>query len=224
MFNNCTGLTSVTIGNTVKVIDYSAFYNCSALTDVIIPNSVTRIASYAFEDCSGLTSITIPNSVIRIGERAFNRCTSLKSVSIPNSVLYLGPGSFASCYALTDVYSHITDPAGLSYDGQIFYIIQEDIDFAARTLHVPENTALSYQLHSYWCPFFGRIVEDVMPSNQSGDVNGDNSVTISDVTALIDLLLNGETAPLSADCNQDGNISIADVTALIDYLLSGAWN
>ena len=62
-----------------------------------------------------------------------------------------------------------------------------------------------------------------MPNNQSGDVNGDNSVTISDVTALIDMLLSGAAAPLSADCNGDGNISIADVTALIDYLLSGTW-
>ena len=171
-----------------------------------------------------MTSITIPSSVTRIGERAFEACTGLKSVVIPASVIYIGYGSFGSCYALTDVYSHITDPAGVSYDGQIFYIIQEDIDFSVRTLHVPENTALSYQLNSYWCPFFGRIVEDVMTGNQLGDVNGDNQATIADVTALIDMLLSGETAPQSADCNKDGNISIADVTALIDHLLSGAWN
>ena len=63
-----------------------------------------------------------------------------------------------------------------------------------------------------------------MTGNQLGDVNGDNQATIADVTALIDMLLSGETAPQSADCNKDGNISIADVTALIDYLLSGAWN
>ena len=59
---------------------------------------------------------------------------------------------------------------------------------------------------------------------QRGDVNGDGSVNISDVTTLIDILLSGETAPQTADCNQDSNINISDVTALIDYLLSGTWN
>ena len=62
------------------------------------------------------------------------------------------------------------------------------------------------------------------PAVIRGDVNGDNNVDISDVTALIDLLLGGGTiGNAAADCNQDGSINIADVTALIDYLLSGTW-
>ena len=60
-----------------------------------------------------------------------------------------------------------------------------------------------------------------------GDVNGDTEVDIADVTALIDLLLSGETiSPASnpaADCNLDNSIDIADVTTLADYLLSGTW-
>ena len=60
-------------------------------------------------------------------------------------------------------------------------------------------------------------------ANLRGDVNGDNSVSIGDVTALIDILLSGETAPQTADCNQDSSVNISDVTALIDYLLSGKW-
>jgi len=59
-----------------------------------------------------------------------------------------------------------------------------------------------------------------------GDVNRDGEVSIADVTALIDHLLNGdieesdEFSPAAADCSQDGEVSIADVTALIDMLLS----
>ena len=59
-----------------------------------------------------------------------------------------------------------------------------------------------------------------------GDVNGDGSVNISDVTALIDYLLSGNALGISlsgADCNQDSSVNISDVTALIDYLLSGTW-
>ena len=63
------------------------------------------------------------------------------------------------------------------------------------------------------------------PSFIVGDVNGDGNVTISDVTALIDLLLGGGTINNpAADCNNDTNVTISDVTALIDYLLGGSWN
>ena len=55
-----------------------------------------------------------------------------------------------------------------------------------------------------------------------GDVNGDNSVNISDVTALIDYLLTGHTSIVfeNADVDGDDGVSISDVTALIDKLLN----
>ena len=61
-------------------------------------------------------------------------------------------------------------------------------------------------------------------TSQRGDVNGDGSVNISDVTTLIDLLLGGGSiSNPAADCNQDSSVNISDVTALIDYLLSNHW-
>ena len=59
-----------------------------------------------------------------------------------------------------------------------------------------------------------------------GDVNGDNDVTIADVSALIDYLLTGDPTGVNlaaANCNGDSDVSIADVSALIDYLLTGSW-
>ncbi len=55
-----------------------------------------------------------------------------------------------------------------------------------------------------------------------GDVNGDGSVNISDVTVLIDYLLGSGTATVdmdAADVNSDGLVNISDVTILIDMLL-----
>ena len=59
-----------------------------------------------------------------------------------------------------------------------------------------------------------------------GDVTGNNEVDISDVTALIGYLLNGDGSSLNlanADCTLNGEIDISDVTALIGYLLNGTW-
>ena len=82
-FAGCTGLTSVTIPNSVTCIRISAFSGCSGLTSVTIPNSVTRIGDYAFYGCSGLTSVTIPNSVTSIGKWAFAGCRNLKEIFVP---------------------------------------------------------------------------------------------------------------------------------------------
>ena len=58
---------------------------------------------------------------------------------------------------------------------------------------------------------------------EPGDVNHDGSVSIGDVTALIDCMLGnpGDGCLICADANQDGNVSIGDVTAIIDKLLGG---
>ena len=75
-------------------------------------------------------------------------------------------------------------------------------------------------------PFVDETCTVTLPATViRGDVNGDGSVTISDVTALIDLLLgSGTINNPAADCNNDTNVTISDVTALIDYLLGGSWN
>ena len=97
------GLTSVTIPNSVTSIGPYAFSGCSGLTSVDIPNSVTSIGDYAFWDCSGLTSVTIPNSVINIGKSAFSGCSVLTSVTIPNSVTSISSYAFNYCSGLTSV-------------------------------------------------------------------------------------------------------------------------
>ena len=62
-------------------IEDGAFSGCSGLTSITIPNSVTSIGGRAFYGCSGLTSITIPNSVTSIGSVAFYECDNITIVN-----------------------------------------------------------------------------------------------------------------------------------------------
>ncbi|MBD5392071.1 leucine-rich repeat domain-containing protein, partial [bacterium] len=93
-FSNCTGLTSVTIGESVTTIGTQAFWNCTGLTSVTIPGRVTTIESHAFYSCTGLTSVTIGESVTSIGASAFSNCTGLISVTIGESVTTIGTQAF----------------------------------------------------------------------------------------------------------------------------------
>ena len=88
----------------VTTIDDRAFEWCTGLTGITIPNSVTSIGDYAFEGCESLISITIPDSVTSIGEYAFAGCESLTSVYISDiakwcSISFSNYGANPLCFA-----------------------------------------------------------------------------------------------------------------------------
>ena len=70
------------------------------------------------------------------------------------------------------------------------------------------------------------FTNEATPSFLRGDVDGDGEVSISDVTALIDYILDHDASNIiieACDCDQDGEVGISDITVLIDYILSGVW-
>ena len=72
-------------------------------------------------------------------------------------------------------------------------------------LYVPGNGMAAYQLSK---------------NVKFGDVNGDGTVDVSDVTALINMILGTTPANLEvADINADGILDVTDVTALINAIL-----
>ena len=62
-FKDCSGLTSVTIGNSVTSIGYRAFSGCSRLTSITIPDSVTSIGNDAFKGCDKLVEVINKSSL-----------------------------------------------------------------------------------------------------------------------------------------------------------------
>ena len=98
----------------VTSIGNSAFLNCSGLTSVTIPNSVTSIGERAFEQCS-VTSVAIPNSVTSIEWHAFAGCSGLTSVTIPNSVTFIAYYAFCDCTSLTSI---VVESGNTVYDSR----------------------------------------------------------------------------------------------------------
>lgn len=96
-FHDAGNLTSITIPNTITIIEDQAFYRCSSLKNITIPNSVQRIGYSAFYGCSSLESITIPDGVKSIEMSTFYGCSGLKSIIIPDSVTNIVNSAFQDC-------------------------------------------------------------------------------------------------------------------------------
>ena len=132
-YYGCSGLTSVTIPNSVTSIGNDAFNGCSSLKKVIVPDIAAWCnISFDGEDANPLyyakhiysgenteiTDLVIPNSVTSIGGSAFKNCINLTSIIIPNSVTSIGSSAFSGCNGLTS----ITIPNSVtSIGGYAFY-------------------------------------------------------------------------------------------------------
>ena len=109
-FGYCSGITSITIPESVTSIGDHAFVACSGITSITIPESVTSIYDGTFYGCSGLTSITIPESVTSIYDMTFYGCSGLTSITIPKNVTYIGQRTFYGCSGLISIFVEEGNP------------------------------------------------------------------------------------------------------------------
>ena len=208
MFMGSASLTSLDLShfNTTMVTDmFNMFYECSNLASLDVSGFNTaqvRDMRGMFQGCSMLTSLDLSSfNTARVGHMGmmFLGDSHLSTIYVGSSwsteSINYSAEMFLDCTSLVG-------GKGTTYDAN-----HVDVEYA----HIDGGTSN---------PGYFTAKVDFIP----GDVNGDNSTSISDVTDLIDVLLSGETAPQAADCNGDSNVSISDVTALIDYLLGGSWN
>ena len=176
-FYVCSSLTSITIPDGVTSIGNCAFYGCSSLTSITIPDGVTSIRIWAFYGCSSLTSITIPDGVTSIGYEAFGYCSSLTSITIPNSVTSIGNSAFSDCTGLKTVInlSSLSISKGSTGNGYVGY-------YANKVINAPNGTIESDFIWAKidgvntLAAYLGNDTELTLPANY----NGENYVIGSD--------------------------------------------
>ena len=104
-FAGCRELETLVISSGVTKIEANAFKNCEVLTDVIIPDSVTSVGDYAFKECFSLKSALFgtDSKLTSLGKNVFESCTSLQRVTFGDRLSSFGADIFKGCTALTEV-------------------------------------------------------------------------------------------------------------------------
>ncbi len=200
-------LTTLFISNkgslkTLRVTGNTLLTKLECYYNSITTLSVTDCPALTYLDCCGnkLTSLSVSG------------CTALNHLEIYRNQI--------SGTAMTTLVNSLPTRSA-SNKGELRAIYDSD-DSNSMT-----DAQINIARNKYWLPkhYDGTAWIEYITMTR-GDVNGDGSINIADVTTLISLILTGDTNASvhpAADCNLDGNINIGDVTTLINRVLSGSW-
>lgn len=209
-----------TVPDGTVIIGANAFVGNSRLQTVNMPTSLRTIAQRAFYGCTKITFFEVPKGVVTIDDFAFSRCSALQGVMLPSTLTSLGGAAFHEDAALVAIACKAKTPPACGT--ALSFLPFDSSHFSSATLAVRPGGKRRYEQTYVWQNFTNIIESDALieVETEPGDVNGDGNINVSDVAALINLLLSGAAPTDGADVNQDGSVNVSDVAALISYLLS----
>ena len=113
-FEGCTGMTRVSLPQSLKTIGEKAFCGCSALQQIMLPPTVTALGASAFKECVRLASVALPAGVTALGDSVFYGCTGLKTAVLSDRVKAIPKDAFRGCTGLM----RVTVPASAETVGE----------------------------------------------------------------------------------------------------------
>lgn len=237
VFRESPSFESLDMPNTVTTMGIGMFYVCPSLKNIHLSRSLTILPNASFYQCSLLTELDIPGTVTHIGNAAMYKCTSLKRLKIGDKDAPAGTTDIEH-YALA--YSNDLERLELGANlDSLTYGSLDDLSnvkliicwattpprsnehgmyaaFSRTPLYVPKASVEAYRQATMWNKF-----QTILPIEDVGDITGDGSISVADVTALISKILSGDSDGLfMCDVNLDGSVSVADVSALIGQVLN----
>ena len=222
--NPCVGATSLRAFNVAAGNEYFTTYEGCLYATAGATVKPTRAEGDAPAGLTALVGVPtgwqqnvlrVPDGVTVIANQAAREATSITEVELPKTLVEVRASAFSSITGITKVTCLATTPPSCGSDFT-------DAVYQNATLYVPMRSLELYRNALVWCNF--QHIEGIDTGDDEGpigDVNGDGNVTIGDVSALIDYLMDNsyEICMPRADANGDTIISIGDVSAIIDILM-----
>ena len=199
--NNNKNLTSLTCNNNKALYSLNV-ENCTALQTLDCHNN--NLDYLYLTGCSKLETLDCSENWLS-GIGTLGDCTSLKYLKCSNNRIY---GS-----SMTSLVNYLpTLPS--NYTGTFLVIgsgeEQNEITDAQVKIARDKRWLPKKYVNGSWVEI-----------TTKGDVNGDGKVNVSDVTALVNMILGVTTMDISrGDIDGNGKVNVSDVTALINLILA----
>ena len=104
VFSSCDHLVSASIGRSVVVLPFRAFYRCGNLANVALADgALDTIGNDCFHSCVRLAAVKMPPAMRTVGASAFYGCSALKVVSLNAGLTKIADSAFGKCTSLESV-------------------------------------------------------------------------------------------------------------------------
>ena len=235
LYQNCSSLTSIDVSHfdTSKATNMDCMFDRSGVTSLDLSNfNTSNVTSMymMFNGCSGLTNLDLRSfntAKVTMMASMFKDCPKLASLDLSsfNTAKVTNMSKmFENSDKLVTVYvGNEWTTSSVNYSADMFYNCTSIVGGKGTTFNA--NHIDKAYAHIDGGPSNpGYFTEKNAVTR--GDVDGNGTVNISDVTTLITYLLRGYASNFNdsaADCDLSGNVNISDVTTLNNYLLKGNW-
>ncbi|MBO7609673.1 MAG: leucine-rich repeat protein [Muribaculaceae bacterium] len=173
--------------------------------------NLTELDQRCLANTHNLETLVLPECITTIPEGAFFNSDKLTHLIIPANVTYIDSKAMAFMAGLQTLQCDAVTPPSLGSN------VWMGVNQSAVTLTVPNGSQPAYKAAQQWKEFY------MEPTTVLGDVTGEGDVDVSDVNAVINIILNKKTQedyPGSADVTGEGTIDVSDVNAIINIILN----
>lgn len=142
-------------GVTVNIIAEEAFKDCTGITAVTIPESVLKVNEYAFSGCTSLKTVKNRADLQWVADYAFSNCKSLEGFL--NPVFVQGANVLRGCTSLKSLEIADLSDTSLSYNNYIFGLRFVDCPNLESVI-IPESCILMNGLRLENCPALKEVI------------------------------------------------------------------
>lgn len=142
------GITEVSLPDSISIINSSVFNGCKQLQKVTLPQSITSIHESAFSGCTNLTEIVLPEGLRSIGNSVFANCSKLSDITLPSTLESIGSHLFSGCESLATVKCKAIVPPTANYD------FTYNVDMNHCTLYIAPFVIDAYRAALNWNAFY----------------------------------------------------------------------
>lgn len=252
-FSGNEAITEVVFSDTNTTIEEYAFMNCTSLETVSIPESVVSVGDRAFANCTSLHTVTMLSDIVSMPTNMFSGCAALADLTLSETIVDFGYGCFNGCSSLTDLGfvsgGVMIDSYAFNGTGAESVVLSDSLlaipnyaftnSPALTSVKIPESVVLiqpyafdreNVTIRCYPDSYAQAYAEEngfsyeLIDTYLLGDADGDDKVTILDVTTIQRLLatlsLVNPPDEQAADADGSNRIEITDVTIIQRWLTS----